>query len=205
MPIQENESIDAKEDGSRYSRQIKSPGLAPVQPNSKSPKEWEINKSNPSITQFDDGITRQSLQFDSFDEMSTQVFTKAEIDYMKRKDEVLKNYYFIREGPVFRHKGLSKYSYGELDFDIVYDKAETPSDEQPEPVLIKDIKHNHVMYLNEFLRLYELKETERALRHNLTNLKEMSPSLDEEEEDLASIGDEFGMSEDERVLFDTNN
>ncbi len=53
-----------------------------------------------------------------------KVYEQWEVEFYKKKEDVLWKYYFNRDGPVFRKLGLNHYSYGEAPFDVLYDPEE---------------------------------------------------------------------------------
>ena len=50
------------------------------------------------------------------------------------------------------------------------------------------------------MNTYKQSEYDWALRRNLDNIKEYTTNIEVDEEDLASIGDEFGLTEDEKSM-----
>jgi len=65
---------------------------------------------------------------------------------------------------------------------------------------VKDLTWNKVYEIEKFLDTYKKSEIEWALWRNLENIKEYNSSIAFDEEDLASIGDEFGLTEDEKSV-----
>jgi hypothetical protein len=112
---------------------------------------------------------------------------------------VILTHYFNREGPRFKKLGLKSYQFGQLPFDVVYlpDEIIPKSMPGPEPVLVFDFSSRKEVQLDNFIAAYERHEVSRALRRNLSNLNDPTPTKEDEEEELASIGDEFGLTDDE--------
>jgi len=97
------------------------------------------------------------------------LFTQAELDYLKRKEKVIHDYYMNHNGPVIRKKGHNLFSYGEREFSIFYNVEEKlPSNfVPPEPVLVLDLNRNKIYEIEKFLESFWKQEFERALRRNL--------------------------------------
>ena len=64
------------------------------------------------------------------------------------------------------------------------------------------MKRGKIYEMNAYLDSYWDDEIYKAHWRNLQNLKESNISMDEDEEDIASIGDEFGLTEDEKSVFE---
>ena len=130
------------------------------------------------------------------------LYTQAELEFIERKEKVLNEHYMEWDGPIIWKKGYNLFTYGEWEFQIVYDSSEKlPSNFiPPEPILVKDLQRNKVYEIEKFLNTFKQTEIERALRRNLENIKEYTTNIAIDEEDLASIGDEFGLTDDERSI-----